>query len=105
MAKKQLSELEKLLGRNKPKEEPEVEEFMEIGGSPVPGITLRRVLRADTEDINHISWSPDGRYLASLSNEICIWDIVRNECVVKFGKSDKSITVSDWSPNGKYFSN
>jgi hypothetical protein len=27
--------------------EPQVEEFMEIGGSPVPGITLRCILRGN----------------------------------------------------------
>ena len=62
---------------------PEVEEFMEIGGSPVPGITLRQVLHGHTEDINYITWSPDGQYLASPSNDttICIWDVNSGECV------------------------
>jgi hypothetical protein len=35
-------------------EEPEVEEFMEIGGSPVLGITLRQVLRGHIGTINRI---------------------------------------------------
>ncbi|MFH1907231.1 MAG: hypothetical protein ABIL11_07610 [Chloroflexota bacterium] len=35
-----------------PEEEPEVEEFMEIGGSPLPGITLRTILRGHTGRIN-----------------------------------------------------
>ena len=63
------------------KEEPEVEEFMEIGGSPMPGITLRTILRGHTGQINRIAWSPDGRYLASPSDDrtIRIWDVEREE--------------------------
>ena len=39
------------MARKKP-EKAEVREFMEIGGSPVPGITLRQVLRGHTDTIN-----------------------------------------------------
>ena len=37
--------------------------FTEIGGSPVPGLTLRHVLRGHTVWIGRIAWSPDGQRL------------------------------------------
>jgi len=84
-------------------EEPEVEEFMEIGGSPVPGITLRHVLRGHTDEINRIAWSPDGRYLASPSTDttIRIWDVEHGKCI-KTLKEPKNAMVTDvvWSPIG-----
>ena len=36
-------------------EQPEVEEFMEIGGSPAPGITLRQVLRGHMDAIPFVA--------------------------------------------------
>lgn len=45
-------------------EEPAAKDFLEIGGSPVPGLTLRHVLRGHKGVINRIAWSPDGSYLA-----------------------------------------
>ncbi len=50
-------------------EKPEVKDFVEIGGSPVPGLTLRHVLRGHGYYINWIAWSSDGKYLASASND------------------------------------
>lgn len=35
--------------------------FTEIGGSPVPGLTLRHVLRGHTDLIGRIAWSPEGQ--------------------------------------------
>jgi len=58
-------------------EKQQVEEFMEIGGSPVQGITLRQILQGHTDQIYQIIWSSDGSYLASASSDktIRIWDI------------------------------
>lgn len=75
----------------------------EIGSSPMPGITLRTVLRGHTSEINRIAWSPDGRYLASPSYDmtIRIWDVSRGKCVsVLKGHKDAVISVA-WSPDGQ----
>ena len=79
--------------------------FTEIGGSPVPGLTLRRVLRGHKGWIGRIAWSPDGKYLASPSadNTIRVWDQRSGACVVTCeGHTDGVISVA-WSPDGKHF--
>lgn len=82
-----MSALDKLPRKKKTEPTPETEEqpkdFTEIGGSPVPGLTLRHVLRGHTDSISRIAWSPDGKYLASPSRDktIRIWDVSMGECV------------------------
>jgi len=57
--------------------------FTEIGGSPVPGLTLRHVLRGHRSWIGRIAWSLNGAYLASPSDDktIRIWDTHSGKCV------------------------
>ena len=84
-------------------EETEIPTFTEIGGSPVPGLTLRQVLRGHEYMINRIAWSPAGSYLASPSNDktIRIWDVSSGACVSTLrGHSDKVRSVA-WSPDGQ----
>jgi small GTP-binding protein len=84
-------------------EEPHVPTFTEIGGSPVPGLTLRQVLRGHKEYINRIAWSPDGSYLASPSSDrtIRIWDARNGMCVRTLQGHNSVVYSVAWSPDGQ----
>ena len=83
-------------------EEPQVPTFTEIGGSPVPGLTLRHVLRGHTDIISRIAWSPDGRYLASPSVDktIRIWDVARGKSIAVLKGDTDEVHCIAWSPDG-----
>ena len=84
-------------------EEPGVPTFTEIGGSPVPGLILRHVLRGHTSWIARIAWSPDGSYLATPSGDktIRLWNAHSGACVRTLkGHTDSVISVA-WSPDGQ----
>jgi small GTP-binding protein len=83
--------------------EPEVPTFTEIGGSPVPGFTLRHVLRGHTDWIGRIAWSPDGSYLASPSRDetIRIWDTHSGACVLTLQGHRGHVNSVEWSPDGQ----
>jgi small GTP-binding protein len=102
-----------------------LEDFMDVGGSPSPGITLKHVLKGHTDTINRIAWSPDGKLLASPSedNSIRIWDSETGECLKiiaetvpdakwsldkgKWMKNTDRIVIEvrsvEWSPDEKMF--
>ncbi len=82
-------------------EEPKVPTFTEIGGSPVPGFTLRHVLRGHTDRIGRIAWSPDGSYLASPSDDrtIRIWDARSGACVRTLEGHTNTVRSVAWSPD------
>src|SRR5207244_2963208 len=84
-------------------EEPQVPTFPEIGGSPVPGLTLRHVLRGRTGWIGRIAWSPDGAYLASPSKDktIRIWDARSGACVCTLQGHTAVVISVAWSPDGQ----
>lgn len=85
----------------------EPQDFFEIGGSPVPGLTLRHVLRGHESRINRIAWSPNGCYLASPSgdNTIRVWDVESGACIsTLIGHQDVVYTVTWASENRKLVS-
>ena len=77
--------------------------FTEIGGSPVPGLTLRHVLRGHTGQINRIAWSPDGSYLASPSEDktIRIWDARSGASVHTLQTPSNEVWSVAWSSDGR----
>ncbi len=86
-----------------PNYDPEPADGVRVGESPVPGITLRRILRGHTDRINRIAWSPDGRFLASPSEDqtIRIWDVQRGECVTLLEEGKAKNDGVAWSPDGR----
>ena len=89
--------------QRKPKE-PEFEDFMEIGGSPIPGITLRRTIQGLSK---FDSWSPSGKYLGrDEGGSIGIWDIQQgNRFSITEGLPNDGMRMTDsaqilyWSPS------
>ncbi|MEL7423457.1 MAG: TIR domain-containing protein [Bacteroidota bacterium] len=74
-----------------------------VNDSPVPGLTLRRILRGHEDAINRIAWSPDGRFLASPADDqtIRIWGIASGECLVTLLGHTNRVMAVTWSPDGK----
>jgi len=77
-------------------------DFQEIGGSPIPGLTLSNLLRGHTDAITQIAYSPDGHFMASSSDDktIRIWDLTGNESSIILREHDGDISCVTWSPNG-----
>lgn len=75
------------------------DEYTKIGGPPIKGLTLKAIWRGHTDIINSLAWSPDGRYLASTSNDesIMIWHFDQNECV-KILIREKKYSYSNYWP-------
>ena len=48
---------------------PKPADGVRVGESPVPGLTLKRILRGHKGWIGRIAWSPDGQFLASPSDD------------------------------------
>lgn len=89
------------------KAEPEIEppyiadkvDGMHVGESPIPGITLRHILRGHKDVIGRISWSPDGLRLASPSRDqtIRVWDIESGKCLAILQGHNSWVNSVSWS--------
>ncbi len=68
-----------------------------------PGVTLRRTLRGHTGAVFRFAWSPDGKWLASPSqdNTIRIWDTVSGEVVHTLEEHTAPVVSMAWSPDGQ----
>jgi len=63
----------------------------------------KTTLKGHTDYVNSVSWSPDGKRLASGSDDgtVKIWDVASGQNVASVNLIDVVLGVS-WSPNGKY---
>jgi len=68
-----------------------------------PGFKLRHTLRGHEGTINRITWSPNGRMLASPSDDttICLWDAESGKLLRTLKRHSDSVYSVAWSPDGR----
>src|SRR5438270_138555 len=73
-------------------------------GDKIPsGFKLRHTLRGHSDRIGRIAWSPDGRVLASGSDDetIRLWDMQTGQLLRSLEGHSNMVTCVAWSPNGR----
>ena len=62
--------------------------------------TLIKQLDVSKKEYRNISWTKDGKKLATASDALRIWN--KNGDLIAEGLSEDKLWGVDWSPNGKY---
>ena len=92
-----------MAARSQSQNDPGPYKSLREGDSPVPGLTLRRILRGHQKTITRIAWSPDGRWLGSsaVDGTTRIWDthnkVVESRVIVN---EDKPVEDFSWAHDG-----
>ena len=74
-----------------------------IAWSPEFGIAAEPVtLEGHTKDVNSVSWSPDGKMLASASSDgtLKLWDVATGKGNSRRGTHRKGLVCVSWVPDG-----
>ncbi|HEV2765268.1 MAG TPA: TIR domain-containing protein, partial [Pyrinomonadaceae bacterium] len=66
-----------------------------------PGLRLRHMLHGHTQRIGRISWSPDGRFIASplMDGRVRLWDAEQGVEHIVLRGSRFALTTARWSPD------
>jgi WD40 repeat protein/predicted transcriptional regulator len=66
------------------------------------GGLLQRTIAGHSDSVNSVSWSPDGKRLASASNDntVRIWNVTSGEEIATFNGHGEVVRTVRWSPDG-----
>ncbi len=91
--------------KTKPKQDNKQEQFpdVSIGESPVEGLTLKYVLSEHAGLIWSAQWSPDGKLMASGSEDgnLLIWNVANGELINEFPHPKCDVYCVSWSPDSR----
>jgi WD40 repeat protein/predicted acylesterase/phospholipase RssA len=63
---------------------------------------LRMVLKPSDGPQTGMAWHPGGKFLATWSDHVTVWDLRREEPIARYGGTGAKISMAAWSETGQY---